>query len=47
MDTLSSEELSRLISDLNKTDVPDKCPHGRPTRIHFSLNDLMKMFKRT
>jgi len=43
---LTNEELSKLIAELEKTDTPDKCPHGRPTRISFSLNDLRKMFKR-
>lgn len=43
---LTQEELSRLISDLEHTENPDQCPHGRPTRIFFSLDDLKKMFKR-
>ena len=43
---LNQEELSRLLSDLEKTEHPDQCPHGRPTRIFFSLDDLKKMFKR-
>ncbi|MBI4699200.1 MAG: DNA mismatch repair endonuclease MutL [Nitrospirae bacterium] len=43
---LSNEELSQLIASLDKTEAPDKCPHGRPTRIFFSLDDLNKMFKR-
>jgi DNA mismatch repair protein MutL len=43
---LNNEELSYLIAELEKTDVPDKCPHGRPTRIFFSLDELRKMFKR-
>jgi DNA mismatch repair protein MutL len=43
---LNNEELSQLISALKNTDVPDKCPHGRPTRVYFSLDDLRKMFKR-
>jgi len=43
---LNNEELSKLIADLEKTEVPDKCPHGRPTKIFLSLNDLRKMFKR-
>jgi DNA mismatch repair protein MutL len=43
---LNNEELSQLITDLEKAGVPDKCPHGRPTRIFFSLNDLRRMFKR-
>lgn len=43
---LNQEEFSRLLSDLEKTEHPDQCPHGRPTRIFFSLDDLKKMFKR-
>ena len=43
---LNDEELSQLAADLEKTEVPDKCPHGRPTRIYFSMDDLRKMFKR-
>lgn len=43
---LSQEELSGLLEDLEKTEHPDQCPHGRPTRIFYSLNDLSKLFKR-
>ncbi|MBI4847430.1 MAG: DNA mismatch repair endonuclease MutL [Nitrospirae bacterium] len=43
---LNNEELTRMMSDLDKADEPDRCPHGRPTRIHLSLDDLKKMFKR-
>lgn len=43
---LTQEELSGLLEDLEKTDHPDQCPHGRPTRIFISLNDLNRMFKR-
>ena len=44
---LSSDELARLLDDLEKTEHPDQCPHGRPTRIFYSLSDLSKLFKRT
>jgi len=43
---LNQEEFSNLITDLEQTEHPDQCPHGRPTRIFFSLDDLKKMFKR-
>lgn len=43
---LNREEFSRLIADLDKTEYPDQCPHGRPTRLFFTLDDLKKMFKR-
>ncbi|MBI5076640.1 MAG: DNA mismatch repair endonuclease MutL [Nitrospirae bacterium] len=44
---LSPDELSKLLEDLEKTEHPDQCPHGRPTRIFYSLHDLSKLFKRT
>ena len=43
---LNQEEVSSLVADLEQTEHPDQCPHGRPTRIFFSLDDLKKMFKR-
>lgn len=43
---LSQEEFNGLIEDLEKTEHPDQCPHGRPTRIFYSLHDLSKLFKR-
>jgi DNA mismatch repair protein MutL len=43
---LSPDELSQLLEDLEKTEHPDQCPHGRPTRIFYSLHDLNKLFKR-
>jgi DNA mismatch repair protein MutL len=43
---LNQEELTHLIADLEQTEHPDQCPHGRPTRIFFSLDDLKKIFKR-
>jgi len=43
---LSADEVDRLMEDLDRTEHPDQCPHGRPTRIFFSLHDLDKLFKR-
>ena len=43
---LNQEEISQLLADLEQTEHPDQCPHGRPTRIFLSLDDLGKMFKR-
>jgi DNA mismatch repair protein MutL len=43
---LNQEEISNLIADLEQADHPDQCPHGRPTRIFLSLDDLKKKFKR-
>lgn len=43
---LNSDEVSSLLSDLSKAEDPEHCPHGRPTRIHFSIAELRKIFKR-
>ncbi len=43
---LNQEELLKLIADLEQTEHPDQCPHGRPTRVFYSLDDLKKIFKR-
>jgi len=43
---LHQEEFHLLLRRLENTENPDQCPHGRPTRIFLSLDDLKKMFKR-
>ena len=43
---LNQEEVANLLHDLEQTEFPDQCPHGRPTRLFYSLEDLCKMFKR-
>ncbi|HOP47621.1 MAG TPA: DNA mismatch repair endonuclease MutL [Desulfobacteraceae bacterium] len=44
---MSHEEMTNLISDLNSTDLPTNCPHGRPTFKEFSYAEIEKIFKRT
>ena len=44
---LNLRQMQILLKDLSKTPHPHTCPHGRPTIIKFSGNDLSKMFKRT
>ena len=45
-DNLSNIEMKSLIEDLRFIDDPFTCPHGRPTIIKFTLNELEKKFKR-
>ena len=44
---LNDRQMEILLDDLSKTPNPYTCPHGRPTIIKFSEDDLAKMFKRT
>ncbi|MFA5072455.1 MAG: DNA mismatch repair endonuclease MutL [Nitrospirota bacterium] len=43
---LSVREMESLIDDLFACRMPHSCPHGRPTIVRFSLQDLKKMFKK-
>jgi DNA mismatch repair protein MutL len=45
-DILSSEEIRQLLSDLQNTENPYSCPHGRPTFLTLTLGDIEHMFKR-
>ena len=43
---LSMLEMQVLLNDLLKCENPYTCPHGRPTTIIYSTNELDKLFKR-
>ena len=45
-DPLTMSELTRLLEDLQTTDLPYTCPHGRPTMILISAAELEKKFGR-
>lgn len=45
--TLSHAEMVELIRQLESTDSPRTCPHGRPSMIHLSAEHLAKQFGRT
>lgn len=38
--------IAQLLKDLDETENPHTCPHGRPTRIFISMDELRKMFKK-
>ena len=44
---LTTSEIEQLLADKEKTECSNRCPHGRPTIIEFSISDLEKQFKRT
>lgn len=45
-DSLSAKQMKTIAHDLKTIPNRATCPHGRPTTIHVSLNQLHKMFKR-
>lgn len=44
--TLSPEEMQQLVRQLEQCESPRTCPHGRPTVLHFSAEQLEKEFGR-
>ena len=44
---LSDVEIEQLLADKETVESSTRCPHGRPTTIKFSLDELEKQFKRT
>ena len=44
---LGPEEFNALLAQLDQARDPEHCPHGRPTRLKFSLAELRKLFKRS
>ncbi|MBU0501909.1 MAG: hypothetical protein KJ811_01520, partial [Candidatus Margulisbacteria bacterium] len=46
-DSLSAQEMVNLIKNLYQTENPATCPHGRPTMIKLSSDELHKRFGRT
>ena len=43
---LTKAEVHKLLNDLNQTNNPYTCPHGRPTIIKFTRTEIEKLFKR-
>ena len=43
---LSPEEIKALLNQLDQTESPSHCPHGRPLWILFSWEEIEKRFKR-
>jgi len=45
-DRLSLMEIEQIVVDLSKCEMPYTCPHGRPTMIFTTFNELDKKFGR-
>lgn len=43
---LNGDEMNKLFDSLFATDDPYTCPHGRPTMIKFTIEELGKRFRR-
>jgi DNA mismatch repair protein MutL len=43
---LNSDEMHKLFDSLFATDDPYSCPHGRPTMIKFTIDELGRKFRR-
>jgi DNA mismatch repair protein MutL len=46
-DPLSPEEVAALVEQRHLAQDSHHCPHGRPTALHFTRDELDKQFKRT
>ena len=46
-DELNLRQMQIILEELSHTARPYTCPHGRPTILKFSSDELAKMFKRT
>ena len=42
--TLTEQEMKRLVEDLAAAEMPYTCPHGRPTVIFMSFNEMDRKF---
>ncbi len=43
---LNQDEMRELITQLEGSEAPNTCPHGRPTMIHMSADVLARQFGR-
>ena len=44
--SLTQEEMTRLVTELGEMDLPTNCPHGRPIFRQLTFREMERMFKR-
>ena len=44
--TLNLDQIRKLISDLEETEMPFTCPHGRPIALLYEMDSILKKFLR-
>ena len=44
---LSQDEIKELLSEMTQYDYVHHCPHGRPSILVYTQEELDKQFKRT
>ena len=45
-DSITKQQMKKLIAELEKTENCYVCAHGRPTKIEITKYELERMFKR-
>ncbi|MDA0691842.1 MAG: DNA mismatch repair endonuclease MutL [Nitrospinae bacterium] len=43
---MGPDQIAKLISDLERTELPFTCPHGRPIALFYDIEDLLRKFLR-
>jgi len=44
--SLNLDQIRKLISDLQETEMPYTCPHGRPIALLYDMDSILKKFLR-
>jgi len=45
-DSVTIAQMEKILKELNQTELPYTCPHGRPTLMKVTIDELEKKFRR-
>ncbi len=45
-EVITIPQMEKILQELNKTQLPYTCPHGRPTLLKVTVDELEKKFRR-